>query len=60
MELLETVAAEEAFASMATATLDTVVVVNVAAVVIVVEGIVAVTGGVQGGASNEDSLRVRL
>ena len=59
MELLGTVAAAGAFASMVAATLDTDAddVVNVA-VVVIVKGI-AVTAGV-GGASNEDSLRVRL
>ena len=60
LELLGTVAAAGAFASMDAAILDTVVVnVAVVVIVVVVEGI-AVTGGVRGGASNEDSLRVRL
>ena len=59
LELLGTVAAAGAFASMDAATLDTVVV-NVVVVAIVVVVGIAVTGGVEGGASNEDSLRVRL
>ena len=62
LELLKTVDAAGAFASTAAATFETDDVVIVAVVVVaVVEGVAAVTGGVGvGGASSEDSLRVRL
>ena len=56
---METIAAGGAFASTVAATFETDVV-NVAVVAIVVVVGIAVTGGVGGGASNEDSLRVRL